>query len=164
MVHALALLLLAQALTADEYVEQAKVEFQAKHRERAIPALEACVALGTNDLRCLRLLGSAWAVVGGKRGNAKATAAYRRYLEVAPPDDPFVEKVKAILGEDDGPESTNGVLKEWLDEANQTMKSNPARAVHVLELALGFAPAKHPLLPTLKAKLVEARKAQNAAH
>jgi tetratricopeptide (TPR) repeat protein len=71
--------------------------------DRAILRLEQCVATSPTYAPCHRNLGSYYAERGGRDGNAddydRARRSYRRFLEVAPPDDEYVPKVRKILDE-----------------------------------------------------------------
>lgn len=70
--------------------------------ERAIRLLEQCQREYPSYANCYKLLGSVWAKVSSRDSSEdalrKARAYYERFLELAPPDDDAVPKVRAILG------------------------------------------------------------------
>ena len=63
--------------------------------------LDKCVKTAPQYHPCYRLLGSVYASIATRDQSAsdmeKARKYYERFLEVAPPDDDYVPKVKAIL-------------------------------------------------------------------
>ncbi len=72
-----------------------------KNYERAIENLTKCVDVDPTYAACYRLLGSVYAAVAVRDNTAsdleKAREAYEQFLEVAPPEDEYVPKVRAIL-------------------------------------------------------------------
>ena len=86
---------------AKKLFEEANAEKRAKNFERAVVRIEKCIKVAPTYHPCYRLLGSAYASLATRdqsaRDMVKAKEAYERFLEVAPPDDEYVPKVKAIL-------------------------------------------------------------------
>lgn len=168
----LVLLVLAQPVegtpsTPEEFVATAKELIKGNKLDTAVPLLERCVAQHPTHHPCFRQLGTVYAKLGtqqqDKRLTLKAAAAYRRFLELAPADDPYVAPIKSLVEEDTGPQSVHEALTSWYEEAGQKLKSDPKRAEHVLELGLGFMDKKHPLRPKFEARLKELRKSRAPA-
>jgi tetratricopeptide (TPR) repeat protein len=71
--------------------------------EAALARLELCVKVDPRAAGCFLSLGSTYARVseltGSTRDRARSRKAYQRYLEVAPPGDSFVPRVRKILEE-----------------------------------------------------------------
>ncbi len=86
---------------ADALYKEANDEKKAKNFERAAARLERCVKVAPTYAPCYRLLGSVYASIAARdqsiSDQQKARKNYERYLEVAPPDDEYVPRVKAIL-------------------------------------------------------------------
>lgn len=86
---------------ADALYKEANDEKKAKNFERAASRLERCVKVAPTYAPCYRLLGSVYASIAARdqsiSDQQKARKNYERYLEVAPPDDEYVPRVKAIL-------------------------------------------------------------------
>lgn len=82
------------------YSEAADLK-RAKNFEAAIIRLAKCIKLEPNHHPCYRLMGSAYAALASRDQSAAdmehAKEYYERFLEVAPPDDENVPKVRAIL-------------------------------------------------------------------
>jgi Flp pilus assembly protein TadD len=76
-------------------------EIKARQPERALVHLNECVEVAPKAPVCHRLLGSAYALLASLKKDVtyteKARGAYLRFLELAPPDDEYVPKVKAII-------------------------------------------------------------------
>ena len=91
----------AKTVEAEGLFKDANDEKKAKNYERAVQKLEKCIKVAPAYHPCYRLLGSVHAFIAGRDGSAsdndKAKKYYERFLEVAPPDDDYVPKVKAIL-------------------------------------------------------------------
>ena len=94
---------LANAKTADaeSLFKEASDEKKAKNYERAVVRLEKCIKIAPQYHPCYRLLGSVYASIATRDQSAgdmeKARKFYERFLDVAPADDEYVPKVKAIL-------------------------------------------------------------------
>jgi tetratricopeptide (TPR) repeat protein len=90
-----------RAAEAEALFKEASDEKKAKNYERAAMRLEKCIKVSPTYHPCYRLLGSVYAFIAGRDGSAadmeKARKYYERFIEVAPPDDDYVPKVKAIL-------------------------------------------------------------------
>ena len=90
-----------KAAEAEALFKEATDEKKAKNYERAAMRLEKCIKISPTYHPCYRLLGSVYAFIAGRDGSAadmeKARKYYERFIEVAPPDDDYVPKVKAIL-------------------------------------------------------------------
>jgi tetratricopeptide (TPR) repeat protein len=86
---------------AEALYSEASIERKAKNFERAAIRLERCIKIAPSYAPCYRLLGSTYASIASRDGSAadneKARKYYERFLEVAPPDDESVPKVRAIL-------------------------------------------------------------------
>lgn len=86
---------------AEALFKEAADEKKAKNYERAALRLEKCIKTAPQHHPCYRLLGSVYASIATRDQSAsdmeKARKYYERFLEVAPPDDEYVPKVKAIL-------------------------------------------------------------------
>ncbi len=91
----------AASKQAKRLFEEARTEKEAKHFERAALRLEKCIKLDPSWHPCYRMLGSVYASIAGRDQSAlameKARRAYENFLEVAPPGDDYVPKVKVIL-------------------------------------------------------------------
>ncbi|MEW6433977.1 MAG: pilus assembly protein N-terminal domain-containing protein [Myxococcota bacterium] len=85
----------------DGLVDEARELIQSKSYDAAVARLEQCVRLDPGHAACLRMLGSTYARIASRDGDAekmeRARTAYQRFLEVAPPDDVHVPKVRQIL-------------------------------------------------------------------
>ncbi|MCC6337270.1 MAG: protein kinase [Myxococcales bacterium] len=86
---------------AEQLCDEATKLSRARNYEAAVTKLERCVKIAPRHPACHRILGSTWARLAARDSDAramdKAKKAYERYLEVAPPDDEYVPKVKLIL-------------------------------------------------------------------
>ena len=91
----------AKTAEAEALFKEATDEKKAKNFERALVRLDKCVKTAPQYHPCYRLLGSVYASIATRDQSAgdmeKARKYYERFLEVAPPDDDYVPKVKAIL-------------------------------------------------------------------
>lgn len=91
----------AKLAEAEALFKDATDEKKAKNYERALARLEKCLKVSPRYHPCYRLLGSVYASIATRDQSAgdmeKARKWYERFLEVAPPDDDYVPKVKAIL-------------------------------------------------------------------
>lgn len=69
----------------------------------AIESLEKCLKLDPRHLGCRRLLGSAYASQGYRDSSNdlmdKARRQYEEYLKIAPPSDPYYDKIKKFLND-----------------------------------------------------------------
>lgn len=81
--------------------KQAEAAKKQKNFEKALGFLERCVKGSPGHYPCYRLLGSVRASLAVRGSSAtevqKAREAYEQYVALAPPDDEYVPKVKAIL-------------------------------------------------------------------
>lgn len=86
---------------ADALFKEGNDEKKAKNFERAAIRLERCVKVAPTYAPCYRVLGSVYASIAARdqsiSDQQKARKNYERYLELAPPDDEYVPRVKAIL-------------------------------------------------------------------
>lgn len=86
---------------AESLYKEASEEKKAKNFERAAIRAEKCIKLVPSYHPCYRMLGSVYASIATRDQSAndmeKAKKYYERFLEVAPPDDEFVPKVRNIL-------------------------------------------------------------------
>lgn len=91
----------AKTVEAEALFKEATDEKKAKNYERAVMRLEKCIKISPSHHPCYRLLGSVYASIATRDQSAsdmeKARKFYERFVEVAPPDDDYVPKVKAIL-------------------------------------------------------------------
>ena len=91
----------AKTAEAEALFKEASDEKKAKNYERAVVRLEKCIKIAPQHHPCYRLLGSVYASIATRDQSAgdmeKARKYYERFLDVAPPDDEYVSKVKAIL-------------------------------------------------------------------
>jgi tetratricopeptide (TPR) repeat protein len=89
--------------TGKTLLAEALALIRAEDDEGAIARLEQCVKVDSRAAGCFLSLGSTYARVSGRTGSARDRArsrkAYQRYLEVAPPGDSFVPRVRKILEE-----------------------------------------------------------------
>jgi ABC transport system ATP-binding/permease protein len=86
---------------AESLYKEAADEKKAKNFERAAIRAERCVKIAPSYHPCYRMLGTVYAAIANRDQSAndmeKARKFYERFLEVAPPDDDYVPKVRAIL-------------------------------------------------------------------
>ncbi len=91
----------AKSAEAEALSKEAADEKKARNFEKAAMLLERCIKAAPSYHPCYRQLGSVYAFIAGRDGSAndmeKARKNYERFLQVAPPDDEYVPKVKAIL-------------------------------------------------------------------
>jgi tetratricopeptide (TPR) repeat protein len=110
--------------------------------ERAVMHFEKCLAAAPTHLECLRGLAGAWealAAVDDERGAMeKSRAFYRRYLELAPPNDPHVPGVRALLGSR-GPGASMGPLATGQVELKRGSTMEVDLPVAIQRVAVGSA-------------------------
>lgn len=86
---------------AEALYKEASEEKKARNFERAALRAEKCIKVSASYHPCYRMLGSIYASIATRDQSAadmeKAKKFYERFLEVAPPDDEYVPKVRAIL-------------------------------------------------------------------
>jgi ABC transport system ATP-binding/permease protein len=86
---------------AEALSKEAADEKKARNFEKAAMLLERCIKAAPSYHPCYRQLGSVYAFIAGRDGSAsdmqKAQKNYERFLQVAPADDEYVPKVRAIL-------------------------------------------------------------------
>lgn len=87
---------------SEALLKEARALVAARKLEDAVVRLEKCVtATGPVRATCYKVLGSTYARLAARDHSeameAKARAAYERFLELAPPDDDSVPVVKKIL-------------------------------------------------------------------
>jgi pSer/pThr/pTyr-binding forkhead associated (FHA) protein len=91
----------ARAEEAEALYQESRELVKAQQLEAAVVRLERCVKLATLYPSCYKALGSAHAKIASRDGDEaermKARKYYERYLELAPPDDKDVAKVRGIL-------------------------------------------------------------------
>lgn len=87
---------------ADACSQNAMPLRKAKQFEEAVRVLEECIRQWPEQASPYRFLGSAEASISARDNSPehreRARKAYERFLELAPPDDDAVPKVRAILG------------------------------------------------------------------
>jgi tetratricopeptide (TPR) repeat protein len=90
-----------KTVEAESLLKEGSDEKKAKNYERAALRLEKCIKVLPTFHPCYRQLGSVYASIAARDQSAsdmeKARKYYERFLELAPPDDEYVTKVKAIL-------------------------------------------------------------------
>lgn len=83
-------------------LDQAKAAKTAKRYQSALSLLDRCLALAPDDVECTVTLASTLAAKGteesSNRDNDRAAALYRRFLQIAAPDDRRIPRVREILG------------------------------------------------------------------
>jgi pSer/pThr/pTyr-binding forkhead associated (FHA) protein len=86
---------------AQALLDEATALSKGKNYEAATIRLERCIKIAPMFHPCYRVLGSTYARLAARDSSAadmeKARKYYERYLEVAPPDDEYVPKVRQIL-------------------------------------------------------------------
>jgi ABC transport system ATP-binding/permease protein len=90
---------------AEALYQEARELLKAQQLEAAVVRLDKCVKIAPMYYPCYKYLGSAHAKMGSRESNeavasaerAKARKYYERFVELAPPDDKDVPKVKGIL-------------------------------------------------------------------
>ncbi len=91
----------AKMAEAEALSKEAADEKKARNFEKSAMLLERCIKVAPTYHPCYRQLGSVYAYIAGRDGSAndmeKARKNYERFLQVAPPDDEYVQRVKAIL-------------------------------------------------------------------
>ncbi len=91
----------AKTAEAEALSKEAADEKKARNFEKAAMLLERCIKASPTYHPCYRQLGSVYAFIAGRDGSSndmeRARKNYERFLQVAPPDDEYVPKVKAIL-------------------------------------------------------------------
>lgn len=94
---------------AEALFEQGQAAWKARREDAALPLLQACLRADPAFHPCYRVLASTWARIAARDQDAQALEqarlAYERFLEVAPPDDEYVPKVRAILAAAEPPSS-----------------------------------------------------------
>jgi tetratricopeptide (TPR) repeat protein len=99
---------------AERLFAEAATARKEKRFEAAVSALERCIRVAPAYHPCYRLLGSTYAGIAMRDDSVadrdRARAYYERFLELAPPDDEYVPKVRAILevASDKTPSPTGG--------------------------------------------------------
>jgi pSer/pThr/pTyr-binding forkhead associated (FHA) protein len=90
-----------KAAEAEALFKEASDERKAKNFERAALRLEKCIKISPTYHPCYRLLGSVYASIAARDQSQsdmeKARKYYQRFVEIAPPDDEYVPRVKQIL-------------------------------------------------------------------
>ncbi|MGV3621413.1 MAG: hypothetical protein ACO1OB_11385, partial [Archangium sp.] len=91
----------AKTTEAESLFKEGTEEKKAKNYERAVIRLERCVKIAPTYAPCYRALGSVYASISARDQTSgdlqKARKFYERYLELAPPDDEYVPRVRSIL-------------------------------------------------------------------
>jgi hypothetical protein len=89
------------AAQANALFAEGRAENKAKNFAEARSKLERCIKVLPSHHPCYWLLGSVFASIAARdqspKDQAMARRYYETYLEIAPPGDPYIEKVKAIL-------------------------------------------------------------------
>lgn len=90
---------------ARESAESANRARRAKDYEEALARTEGCTDMYPTYAPCWRIMGSVLASLAARDNSSKfqqrARKAYEKYLQLAPADDEYVPRVRAILGLDD---------------------------------------------------------------
>lgn len=120
----------ASSAKAEQLIAEAKELKKEKEYEQAAERLQQCVQLAPGNAVCYRMLGSVYAAIGARDQSAsdmeRARQYYAQFLQVAPPDDEYVPKVKAILlAAADGEEDVSPA------PATSVTETEPARAREV---------------------------------
>ncbi len=88
---------------AEALLAEAAELSKSKSYEAAQKRLKRCIELAPRFHRCYKLLGSVYARIANRNQSAadteQARVHYQRFLELAPPDDPDVPRVRKILAE-----------------------------------------------------------------
>lgn len=86
---------------AEALVTEGTAEMKAGNLERAAIRVEKCIKVAPTYPACYKLGGSVYARISQRdqslSDQAKAKKYYQRFVELAPPDDPAVPKVKKLL-------------------------------------------------------------------
>ncbi len=86
---------------AQKQLDEARPLVKQGQYQAAINRLEKCLKIDNKAFDCHKLLGSAYAKKGAAENNAedvkKGLAHYERFVELAPPDDESVPKVRKII-------------------------------------------------------------------
>jgi tetratricopeptide (TPR) repeat protein len=86
---------------AEALYQESRDLVKAQQLEAAVLRLEKCIKLAPMYYACYKSLGSAHAKIASRDNSeserAKGRKFYERYLELAPPDDKDVPKVRGIL-------------------------------------------------------------------
>lgn len=89
------------AAEAQALLDEATGFSKSKNYESAALRLERCIKVAPMFHPCYRMLGSTYARLAARDGSQadmeKARKYYERFIEVAPPDDEYVPKVRQIL-------------------------------------------------------------------
>lgn len=88
-------------VSSEALFNDSRVEHRARNYERAVMLAERCVRKDPKAAPCWRQLGSSYASIAARDQSMsdmeKARRAYERFLAVAPADDEYVPRVRAIL-------------------------------------------------------------------
>lgn len=142
-----------------------------KNFDEAADLSQRCVAAYPNDPTCHRLLGTTYASLATRDQSAaafvRAKAAYERFLELAPPDDEFVPKVRAIL--DNAPAAPSVDSTDFLRDARdvylrgyQLKESSPLEAAKLFRQVMQMTPPDDETHQKAKSRIAEVRQRLNA--
>ena len=89
------------SLTIEQLITEARARIKDQNLAGAIDILEECLERESANLSCLRLIASTNSRMAARDNDAdalkRAKKYYENYLQVAPPEDPYVPKIKEIL-------------------------------------------------------------------
>lgn len=107
----------------------------------AITLADECAVKYPQSADCAAVQGSVLATAGAQkldeRLNDRARTAYRRFLALAEPTDPRIERVKAILSsEPKGPGTVAGTLIELKPKERRALKISSSRRIAVEDAAI----------------------------
>jgi len=109
----------APTADASKLLEEARQLMKERQYEQAVEKLTQCVRAAPGFAPCYLVLGSTWSRVAARDSDAKAMhearVAYERFLELAPPDDEYVPRVRAILDAADQPSPVNALPAQLED-------------------------------------------------
>jgi tetratricopeptide (TPR) repeat protein len=125
-----------------DLIAEIDAERKARNFDRAVSLGEKCIRAYPQAATCYRQLGSNYAALATRDQSAtdmeKAKKYYQRFLEVAPPDDEYVPKVKAVLGQaEDGaasPRNQTAPLTQIFELAMRLKEKNPTEAARYFQL------------------------------
>lgn len=143
---------------AQSYFDRAVAASKAQRYDDAIQLLQACVHDDPSFSACYRHLGATWARIGARDQSPAAMEEarrwYERFLEVAPPGDDAVPRVRAILAAADAEAARTAPpsdaqratarsrAKELYLRAYQIQDEHPDEAARLYQLVVDLLPAE----------------------